>query len=177
MSHAAGLEAAAAMLVIAAFLGTVVARALPFGGMRRTAEEAALILVCATPAIALLTPYLRRHLWAPAAVIACGYGSFYVIRSVQLRRANRDTVRLLLGMHRDATFGEVWAEAERIEPRPLTNRGRLVIALAAAAILAIGQATGRYDTALIGLGLGAAESTLRPAYHRRLVERIRQIGH
>jgi hypothetical protein len=36
--------------------------------------------------------------------------------------------------------------------------------------------TGRYDTALVGLGLGAAESTLRPAYHRRLVERIRQIG-
>ena len=77
---------------------------------------------------------------------------------------------------RDATFGAVWAEAERIEPRPLTNRGRLVIALAAAAILLIGQVTGRYDTALVGLGLGAAESTLRPAYHRRLVEKIRQIG-
>ena len=44
-------------------------------------------------------------------------------------------MRLLLGLDRDATFGEVWAEAERIEPRPLTNRGRLVIALAAAAIL------------------------------------------
>ena len=176
MSRAEGLEAAAALLVLAAFLG-VSARMLPFGGMRRTAEEAALILVCATPALALLTPYLRHHLWAPAAVIACGYGSFYLIRSFQLRRANRDTVRLLLGLHRDATFGEVWAEAERIEPRPLTNRGRLVIAGAAAAILVIGQMTGRYDTALIGLGLGAAESTLRPAYHRRLVERIREIGH
>ena len=34
MSHAAGLEAAAAMLVIAALLGTVVARSLPYGGMR-----------------------------------------------------------------------------------------------------------------------------------------------
>ena len=177
MSRAEGLEAAAALLVLAGFLGTVVARMLPPGGMRRTAEEAALILVCATPAVALLTPYLRHHLWAPAAVIACGYGSFYVIRSIQLRRANRDTVRLLLGLHRDATFGEVWAEAERIDPRPLTNRGRLVIAGVAAAILVIGQMTGRYDTALIGLGLGAAESTLRPAYHRRLVERIRQIGH
>ena len=71
----------------------------------------------------------------------------------------------------------MWAEAERIQPRPLTNRGRLVIAAVAAAILVIGQMTGRYDTALIGLGLGAAESTLRPAYHRRLVERIRQFGH
>ena len=176
MSRAEGLEAAAAMLVLAACLG-IAARILPPGGMRRTAEEAALIVVCATPALALLTPYLRHHLWAPAAVIACGYGSFYLIRSFQLRRANRDSVRLLLGLHRDATFGEVWAEAERIDPRPLTNRGRLVIAGVAAAILVIGQMTGRYDTALIGLGLGAAESTLRPAYHRRLVERIRQIGH
>ena len=176
MSRAEGLEAAAALLVLAGLLG-VTSRVLPFGGMRRTAEEAALILVCATPALALLAPYLRHHLWAPAAVIACGYGSFYLIRSFQLRRANRDTVRLLLGLHRDATFGEVWAEAERIEPRPLTNRGRLVIAAVAAAILVIGQMTGRYDTALIGLGLGAAESTLRPAYHRRLVEKIRQIGH
>ncbi|HEX2377676.1 MAG TPA: hypothetical protein VHI30_08980 [Gaiellales bacterium] len=176
MSRAEGLEAAAALLVLAGFLG-VAARTLPFGGMRRTAEEAALILVCATPAVALLTPYLRHHLWAPAAVIACGYGSFYLIRSFQLRRANRDTVRLLLGLHRDTTFGEVWAEAERVDPRPLTNRGRLVIAVVAAAILAIGEMTGRYDTALIGLGLGAAESTLRPAYHRRLVEKIRQIGH
>jgi len=176
VSRAEGLEAAAALLVLAGWLG-VTSRVLPFGGMRRTAEEAALILVCATPALALLAPYLRHHLWAPAAVIACGYGSFYLIRSFQLRRANRDTVRLLLGLHRDATFGEVWAEAERIQPRPLTNRGRLVIAAVAAAILVIGQMTGRYDTALIGLGLGAAESTLRPAYHRRLVEKIRQIGH
>jgi hypothetical protein len=177
VSRTAGVEAAAALLLLAAFLGTIVARTLPYGGMRRTAEEAALILVCATPALALLTPYLRRHLWAPAAVIACGYGSFYLIRSFQLRRANRDAVRLLLGLHRDATFGEVWAEAERIDPRPLTNRGRVMIAVAAAAILVIGQMTGRYDTALIGLGLGAAESTLRPAYHRRLVEKIREIGH
>jgi hypothetical protein len=176
VSRSEGLEAAAALLVLAGCLG-ISARILPPGGMRRTAEEAALILVCATPALALLTPYLRHHLWAPAAVIACGYGSFYVIRSYQLRRANRDTVRLLLGLHRDATFGEVWAEAERINPRPLTNRGRLVIAGAAAAILVVGQMTGRYDPALIGLGLGAAESTLRPAYHRRLVEKIREIGH
>jgi hypothetical protein len=176
VSRSEGLEVAAALLVLAGCLG-ISARILPPGGMRRTAEEAALILVCATPALALLTPYLRHHLWAPAAVIACGYGSFYVIRSYQLRRANRDTVRLLLGLHRDATFGEVWAEAERINPRPLTNRGRLVIAGAAAAILVVGQMTGRYDTALIGLGLGAAESTLRPAYHRRLVEKIREIGH
>ena len=130
MSHAAGLEAAAAMLVIAALLGTVVARSLPYGGRRRTAEEAALILVCATPAIALLTPYLRHHLWAPAAVIACGYGSFYLIRSVQLRRANRDTVRLLLGLRsrRDVRRGLGGGRADRAaaahEPRPARHRAR-----------------------------------------------------
>ena len=81
-----------------------------------------------------------------------------------------------LRRHTFAT-GEVWREAERIEPKPLTNRGRLVIAVAAAVILAVGNMLGRYDAALIGLGLGAAESTLRPAYHRRLVDRIRAIGH
>ncbi len=59
-----------------------------------------------------------------------------------------------------------------------TDDGRLIPRMiTAAAILALGHVTGRYDTALIGLGLGAAESTLRPAYHRRLVEKIREIGH
>jgi len=67
--------------------------------------------------------------------------------------------------------------AASARPCSVENHGRLVIAGVAAAILVIGQMTGRYDTALIGLGLGAAESTLRPAYHRRLVEKIRQIGH
>src|SRR4029079_12755098 len=54
VSRAEGLEAAAAMLVLAACLG-IAARILPPGGMRRTAEEAALIVVCATTALALLT--------------------------------------------------------------------------------------------------------------------------
>ena len=177
MSHAVGLEAAGVVLAISVMLGTVLARTAPGGAVRRGLEESALILGCATPAIAVFAPYLRRHLWAPAAVIAIGYGGFYLLRARQVRRANRDGVRLLLGLSRDATFGEVWREAERIHPKPLTNRGRLVIAVAAAVILAVGHILGRYDTALVGLGLGAAESTLRPAYHRRLVERIRAIGH
>jgi hypothetical protein len=177
VSHVAGLTAAGALLAAAVLLGTVVARLVPRGGPRRSLEEAAIIIGFATPAIGLLAPYLRHHLWAPAAVVAAGYGGFYLVRSRQLRRADRDRARMLLGLHRDATFGEVWREVERIEPRPLTNAGRLVIALAAAAILAAGAALHRYDAAVIGLLLGAAESTLRPAYHRRLAERVRAIGH
>ena len=177
MTHAAGLTVAGALLAAAVMLGTVVARFVPRGGPRRTLEEAAIILGFATPAIALLATYLRHHLWAPAAVIAAGYGGFYLVRSRQLRRADRDGVRMLLGLHRDATLGEVWKEVERIDPRPLTNAGRVVIAVAAAAILAAGAALGRYDAAVIGLLLGAAESTLRPAYHRRLAERVRDVAH
>jgi hypothetical protein len=177
VSDAAALTAGGALLAAAVLLGTVLNRVVPRGGPRRTLEEAALILGFASPALGLTGPYLRHHLWAPAAVVAAGYGGFYLVRIRQLRRADRDRIRGLLGLHRDATFGEVWREVERIEPRTLTNGGRLVIGIAAAAILAAGALLHRYDAAVIGLLLGAAESTLRPAYHRRLADRVRDIAH
>jgi hypothetical protein len=94
----------------------------------------------------------------------------------QLRRANRDSLRMLLGLHRDATFGEVWQHAERLEPQPLTNTQRAVIAGSATGVVVLGYVLGRSDTALIALMLGAAESTLRPAYHRALVKKVREIS-
>ncbi len=83
---------------------------------------------------------------------------------------------MLLGLDRDASFGEVWQHAERLEPRPVTNVGRLVIAVAAARAGRGRLRLGRYDTALIALMLGAADTTLRPAYHRALVKRVRDIA-
>jgi hypothetical protein len=85
-------------------------------------------------------------------------------------------VRLLLGLDKDASFGEVWQNAERLEPKPVTNLGRLVIAGAAALLIVVGYVIGRYDTALVALMLGAADTTLRPAYHRALVKRVREIA-
>jgi hypothetical protein len=99
------------------------------------------------------------------------------VRMRQLRRANRDGVRLLLGLDKNASFGEVWQNAERLEPREVTTAGRFVIAIAAAGLIVIGYAIGRYDTALIALMLGAADTTLRPAYHRALVKRVKEIAH
>jgi hypothetical protein len=176
VSTSAGLTAAGFVLVCAVTLATIVPRALPYGGGRRVSEETALILGFAAPALALLSPYLHHRLWPPAAVIGAGYGGFYIVRTRQVRRANRDGIRMLLGLHRDATFGEVWQQAERLEPRPVTNTGRVVIAASAAALMVLGYVVGRYDTALIALMLGAAETTLRPAYHRALVKRAREIA-
>lgn len=110
-------------------------------------------------------------------MIAAGYGGFYLVRMRQLRRANRDGVRLLLGLDKNATFGEVWKQAEQIEPRAVTNAGRFVIAVAATGLIVIGYMIGRYDTALVALMLGAADTTLRPAYHRALVKRVKEIAH
>lgn len=176
MSASAGLTAAGAVLVCAVFLATIVSRMLPPGAGRRLSDETALILGFAAPALALLSPYLHDRLWPPAAVIAAGYGGFYLVRMRQLRRANRDGVRLLLGLDKDATFGEVWQHAQRLEPRPVTNLGRVVIAGAAAALIVVGYVIGRYDTALVALMLGAADTTLKPAYHRALVKRVRDIA-
>jgi hypothetical protein len=176
VSTSAGLTAAGAVLVCAVFLATVVSRGLPPGAGRRLTDETALILGFAAPALALLSPWLYHRLWPPAAVIAAGYGGFYLVRMRQLRRANRDGVRMLLGLDKDATFGEVWQNAEALEPRQVTNTGRLVIGAAAAALIIVGYAIGRYDTALIALMLGAADTTLRPAYHRALVKRVREIA-
>jgi hypothetical protein len=176
VSASAGLTAAGVVLVCAVFLATIVSRMLPPGAGRRLADETALILAFAAPALALLSPYLHDRLWPPAAVIAAGYGGFYLVRMRQVRRANRDGVRMLLGLDKDATFGEVWQHAEQLEPRPVTNLGRVVIAGAAAALIVVGYALGRYDTALVALMLGAADTTLRPAYHRALVRRVRHIA-
>jgi hypothetical protein len=177
VSTSAGLTAAGAVLVCAVFLATIVSRTLAPGAGRRLAEESALILGFAAPALALLSPYLHDRLWPPAAVIAAGSGGFYLVRMRQLRRADRDGVRLLLGLDKNATFGEVWQHAERLDPREVTTAGRFVIAVAAAALIVVGYAIGRYDTALVALLLGAADTTLRPAYHRALVKRVREIAH
>jgi hypothetical protein len=53
----------------------------------------------------------------------------------------------------------------------------VVIGVAAAGIVVAGYVLGRSDTALIALMLGAADTTLRPAYHRALVKRVREIAH
>jgi hypothetical protein len=176
VSVPAGVVAAGVVLVCAVTLATIVSRMLAPGASRRLTEETALILGFATPALALLSPYLHDRLWPSAAVIACGYGGFYLVRMRQVRRANRDSVRMLLGLDRDATFGEVWQNAERLEPGAVTNRQRAVIAAAAAGVVVLGYVLGRSDTALIALMLGAAESTLRPAYHRALVKKVREIS-
>jgi hypothetical protein len=177
VSASAGVTAAGVVLVCAVFLSTIVSRMLAPGPGRRLAEESALILGFAAPALALLSTYLNDRLWPPAAVIAAGYGGFYLVRMRQLRRADRDGVRLLLGLDKNASFGEVWQNAERLEPREVTTAGRFVIAIAAAGLIVIGYAIGRYDTALIALMLGAADTTLRPAYHRALVKRVKEIAH
>ena len=176
MTVSAGLVAAGVVLACAVTLATIVSRMLQPGAGRRLSEETALILGFAAPALALLSPYLHDRLWPPAAVILCGYGGFYLVRMRQLRRANRDSLRLLLGLDRNATFGEVWQNAERLEPPPVTNTQRAVIAGAATGVVVLGYVLGRSDTALIALMLGAAENTLRPAYHRALVKKAREIA-
>jgi hypothetical protein len=166
-----------AVLAVAIMLGTIVNRLLPAGGVRRGCEEGALLLGCAAPALAVFGPYLHHRLLAGVAVVAVAYGGFYLIRSRQLRRANRDGVRRLLGISKDATFGEAAGQAMRVEPAPLTATGRLVLAGAAAVVVIGGRLTNHVDTALIGLALGAAEASVRPAYHRALARRTRDIGH
>jgi hypothetical protein len=67
--------------------------------------------------------------------------------------------------------------AERITPSTLSTNGRIVLAAAAIAVVVVGILLNRLDTALLGLTLGAAESSVRPAYHRALATRLRDIGH
>ena len=166
-----------AVLAAAITLGTIVNRLVPPGAVRRGCEEGALLLGCGAPALAVFGPYLDHRLLAGVAVVAVAYGGFYLIRSRQLRRANRDSVRRLLGLSRDATFGEAAGQAMRVEPAPLTPTGRLVLAGAAAVVVIGGRILNHVDTALIGLALGAAEAGVRPAYHRALARRVRDIGH
>jgi hypothetical protein len=87
-------------------------------------------------------------------VIAIAYGGFYLIRMRQLRNANRDGVRRLLGLHRDASYGEVLQQVERIEPRPVTATGQLVLVAAAVATLALGVIIDQFTAALAGVGAG-----------------------
>ena len=87
-------------------------------------------------------------------MIAIAYGGFYLIRMRQLRHANRDGVRRLLGLHRDASYGEVLQQVERIEPRPVTATGQLVLVAAAVATLALGVIVDQFTAALVGRGAG-----------------------
>jgi hypothetical protein len=171
------VQVAGAVLAIGVLLGTIVSRLVPYGAWRRAAEDYGIILGCAAPALALLGPYLRHRLWPGAALIAFAYGGFYLIRMRQLRRANRDTVRRLLGLHKDSTYGEVLQQVERIEPHPVTAQGQLLLSLVAAALLVSGIAFGRFTTAVIALLLGVADSTVRTGYRRALARKARSIGH
>lgn len=175
MSVSAAVTAGVAVLALAAVL-TLLGRMAAPGSGRRNAEEAALIVAYAAPAVAVFARYLRSDLWAPAGVIAFAYGAFYLTRMRQLRRADRDSMRRLLGLDRDASFGEVGQQIERLEPQALTAGGRLVLAVAAAAVAVAGFAFHRTDTAIVALALAAAETSLRPAYRRALVRKARDIG-
>jgi len=171
------VQVAGAVLAIGVLLGTIVSRLVPYGAWRRGAEDYGIILSCAAPALALLGPYLRHRLWPGAALIAFAYGGFYLIRMRQLRRANRDTVRRMLGLHKDSTYGEVLQQVERIDPHPVTAQGQLLLGVVAGALLVSGIAFGRFTTAVIALLLGVADSTVRTGYRRALVRKVRSIGH
>ena len=162
------------MLAVAVVLGTIVARLVPAGFWRRNAEDLGIILGCASAPLALLARFTHHRSWPYAAVIAIAYGGFYLIRMRQLRNANRDGVRRLLGLHRDASYGEVLQQVERIEPRPVTATGQLV--LVAVATLALGVIVDQFTAALAGVALGVAEGTVRAAYRRSLTAKVRRIG-
>jgi hypothetical protein len=176
VSHLAAVQIAASVLAVAVLLGSVAARLLPPGAWRRGAWDMAIVLGCASPALALLGPYLEGRIWPGAAIIAAGYGGFHLIRSWQLRRADQDGVRRLLGLEKTASYGEVLLVVERIEPKPLTAGGRAVIGVGAVAALIAGALVGRFEIAVIALLLGAAETTVRGAYRRALAARVRSIG-
>jgi hypothetical protein len=177
VTAAQSVEIGGAVLAVAVLLGTIVSRLVPDGAWRRWCEDVGIILGCAAPALALVARYLQHRSWPGAAVIAVAYGGFYLIRMRQLRRANRDTVRRLLGLHKDATYGEVLQQVERIEPHPVTQQGQLLLTLVAAALLLSGIAFGRFTTAVIALLLGVADSTVRAGYRRALARKVRSIGH
>ena len=165
------------VLAVAVVLGTIVARLVPAGFWRRNAEDLGIILGCASAPLALLARFTHHRSWPYAAVIAIAYGGFYLIRMRQLRNANRDGVRRLLGLHKDASYGEVLQQVERIEPRPVTATGQLVLVAAAVATLALGVIIDQFTAALAGVALGVAEGTVRAAYRRSLTAKVRRIGH
>jgi hypothetical protein len=177
VSAAQSVQIGGAVLALGVLLATVVSRLLPDGAWRRSAEDLGIILGCGAPALALVARFLQHRSWPGAAIIAVAYGGFYLIRMRQLRRANRDTVRRLLGLHKDASYGEVLQQVERIEPREVTATGQLVLIVAAVAMLAIGVALDQFTAALAGVALGVAEGTVRTTYRRALARKVRSIGH
>ncbi len=177
MTNTEAAQLGGAVLAAGVLLGTIVSRLLPFGQWRRSAEDLGIILGCAAPALALLGPHLRHRAWPSAAVIAFAYGGFYLIRSRQLRRANRDTVRRLLGLDKDSTYGEVLLAVEQMEPHPVTVAGQMVLIAGAVVLLAAGIALGEFTPAVAGVSLGVAEGTVGAGYRRALARKIRSIGH
>jgi hypothetical protein len=165
------------VLAIAVLLGTIVARLLPHGAWRRSAEDYGIILGCGAPALAVLAHFTTHRAWPGAAIIAVAYGGFYLIRMRQVRTADRDGVRRLLGLHKNASYGEVLQQVERMEPRPVTTTGQIVLVLFAVATLALGVAIDRFTAAVAGVSLGVAEGTVRAAYRRALAAKVRRIGH
>ena len=107
MSVQQSLIVGGVVLAVAVVLGTIVARLVPTGFWRRNAEDLGIILGCASAPLALLARFTHHRSWPYAAVIAIAYGGFYLIRMRQLRNADRDGVRRLLGLHKDASYGEV----------------------------------------------------------------------
>jgi hypothetical protein len=177
VTAAQGLQGGGLVLAVGLLLATAVARALPEGWPRRFSEETGIILACAGPAIAVLAPYVRHRVWPIAVIIAIAYGGFFLLRSWQLRRANRDGVRRLLGLHRDASYGEVLQQVERLEPRPVTFANQVILAVSAAAVLVVADLLGLLVPAFTALCLGVGEATARAAYYRQLGKKVRQIGH
>ena len=177
MTAAQGLQGGGLVFALGLLLATAVARALHEGWPRRFAEETGIILACAAPAIAVLSPRVQHRIWPIAVIIAVGYGGFFLLRTWQLRRANRDGVRRLLGLHRDSSYGEVLQQVERLEPRPVTLRNQVVLAVSAAAVLIVADALGLLVPAFTALCLGVGEATARAAYYRQLGKKVRAIGH
>jgi hypothetical protein len=177
VTAAQSVQIGGAVLAVAVLLGTIGARLAPVGAWRRSLEDTGIILGCAAPAVALVARFLQHRSWPGAAIIAVAYGGFYLIRMRQLRRADRDGVRRLLGLHKDATYGEVLQQVERIEPREVTATGQLILTGAAVAMLGVGVAVDHFTAALAGVALGVAEGTVRAAYRRALARKVRAIGH
>ena len=102
MSHVDSVRSpAGSVLAVAMLLGTIASRLVPPGSAAAAQSRTRRSCWAAPPPVlALLGHYLHRRLLAGAAIIAAGYGGFFLIRTRQLRRADRDGVRRLLGLER-----------------------------------------------------------------------------
>ena len=79
------VQVAGSVLAAAVLLGTIASRLLPPGAWRRNAWDLAIVLGCAAPVLALLGPYLQGRIWPGAAIIAAGYGGFFLSGSRRSR--------------------------------------------------------------------------------------------